>query len=82
MNPMLTPGAASWTELMTSDLDASVNFYRAVLGWKIEVAPMSAGPYGVGQVDGKYIAGMMNCPRKECLRIGAFILLCQTLHHL
>jgi len=28
------------------------------------VAPMSAGPYGVGQVDGKYIAGMMNLPEE------------------
>jgi len=53
MNPMQTPGAVSWTELMTSDLDGAVEFYRAVFGWQIDVAPMSAGPYGVGQVDAK-----------------------------
>jgi predicted enzyme related to lactoylglutathione lyase len=64
MNPMLTLGAASWTELMTTDLDAAIAFYKAVFGWKVEVAPMSAGPYGVGQVDGKYISGMMSLPQE------------------
>ncbi len=47
---------------MTSDLDGAVDFYKAVFGWDIEVAPMPQGPYGVGQVDGRYVSGLMGLP--------------------
>gem|GEM_PF-5338759 len=39
MNPMLTPGAASWTELMTSDLDASVNFFGPFWAGRLKWLP-------------------------------------------
>lgn len=36
------PGALSWNELATVDLDGSANFYRELFGWKI--APMEGMP--------------------------------------
>lgn len=65
MKPMQTTGAISWTELITSDLDGAVEFYQAVFGWKVDVTPMSTGPYAVGQVAGKYVSGMMNRPEES-----------------
>jgi uncharacterized protein len=39
------PGAMTWNELATADMDASASFYRELFGWKIE--PMEGGnmPY-------------------------------------
>lgn len=39
------PGALCWNELATPDLDASAEFYGALLGWSIEPLPDSPMPY-------------------------------------
>jgi uncharacterized protein len=39
------PGALSWNDLITPDLEASADFYRAVFGWRIEETPGSDGQY-------------------------------------
>ncbi len=39
------PGALSWNDLITPDLEASADFYRAVFGWTIEETPGSGGQY-------------------------------------
>jgi uncharacterized protein len=39
------PGALSWNELATPDLDASVDFYAKLFGWTIEPAPDTAQRY-------------------------------------
>ena len=49
------PGAFSWSELMTRDLDAGVAFYQAVFGWTEKNGPDS--PYKEFQVDGYTVAG-------------------------
>lgn len=65
MIPVKTNGAASWTELITSDVDGAIEFYKAVFGWQVEVMPMSTGPYAVGNVGGMPSAGMMNRPEED-----------------
>jgi predicted enzyme related to lactoylglutathione lyase len=39
------PGALSWNELASPDLDASAAFYRELFGWTIEPFPDSPTPY-------------------------------------
>lgn len=65
MIPVKTNGAASWTELITSDVDGAIEFYKAVFGWHVEVMPMPTGPYALGYVAGKPGAGMMNRPEED-----------------
>jgi len=62
MKPIQTPGAISWPELITSDLDAAVAFYKDVLDWDMQTMPMSSGMYAVGSVAGQPAAGMMKRP--------------------
>jgi predicted enzyme related to lactoylglutathione lyase len=57
------PGTWSWSELLTTDLDASKAFYGAVFGWTANsqgAGPM--GEYTEWQVDGRSVAGMMQKP--------------------
>lgn len=35
-NPMKTPGAFSWVELMTTDPEAAKKFYGSLFGWSFE----------------------------------------------
>ena len=47
------PGTISWTDLVTSDLDAAKGFYRALLGWEFEDMPVGDGAvYSMARVDG------------------------------
>jgi predicted enzyme related to lactoylglutathione lyase len=56
-----TPGAFSWTELMTGDPDAAATFYGKLFGWTFE--KMNAGmPYQVIKVDGTSVGGLMGKP--------------------
>jgi len=55
------PGAFCWSELLTSDIARSIEFYGAVFGW---TAKTNEGemPYTEFSVDGRAIAGMMTIP--------------------
>lgn len=39
-DPFATPGAASWLELMTTDVEAAKQFYAELFGWTLEDMPM------------------------------------------
>jgi predicted enzyme related to lactoylglutathione lyase len=57
------PGTWSWSELITTDVDASKTFYGAVFGWTGNT--MGAGPTGAyteWHVHGRAVAGMMQKP--------------------
>ena len=57
------PGTWSWSELLTTDLEASKAFYGAVFGWTANA--QGAGPMGEyteWQVGGRSVAGMMQKP--------------------
>ena len=56
------PGAFSWTELMTTDVDASKAFYGQVFGWSANTSGEGEGAYTEWQVSGRSIAGMMQKP--------------------
>jgi predicted enzyme related to lactoylglutathione lyase len=51
------PGAVSWNELQTDDLQAAANFYSAVLGITTETMPGDT-PYLTFKVDGRDVAGI------------------------
>ena len=65
MKPIQTPGAISWPELITSDLDGAVDFYKAVFDWEVQTMPMSTGMYAVGNVAGQPASGMMKRPEEH-----------------
>ena len=50
------PGAPSWVDLGTPDVEAAAAFYEAVLGWKFQSAGPDAGGYGMFTLDGKTVA--------------------------
>jgi predicted enzyme related to lactoylglutathione lyase len=52
------PGALTWNELTTRDVDGSTAFYGAVFGWTARANPMSGAPYVVWEQDGRTVAGM------------------------
>jgi hypothetical protein len=55
------PGTYCWSELITTDLEASKAFYGAVFGWGAEDQGPPGGPptYTEWQLGGKSIGGMM-----------------------
>ena len=57
-------GHISWTELMTSDLDAAWSFYEKVFGWaKMDAMEMpGAGTYQMFGVGERMLGGMMKAP--------------------
>jgi predicted enzyme related to lactoylglutathione lyase len=57
---LLKHGMISWSELMTSDLDAAKKFYGQLFGWELEPGPDMA--YTMVKSNGREIAGMMAIP--------------------
>jgi predicted enzyme related to lactoylglutathione lyase len=53
------PGALGWTELMTWEPRAEVDFYGKVLGWNRKPGGEPEDSYTEFQIDGRSIAGMM-----------------------
>jgi uncharacterized protein len=55
------PGTYCWSELITTDLDASKAFYAAVFGWGAEDQGPPGGPpaYTEWKLGGKSMGGMM-----------------------
>ncbi|HEX9998996.1 MAG TPA: VOC family protein [Actinoplanes sp.] len=52
------PGALTWNELNTRDLDGSVDFYGAVFGWGFRNSLMAGLPYVVAKVGETAVCGM------------------------
>ena len=61
MDAFQTPGAFSWSELMTTDPRAATEFYAQLFGWKIEAMNMTM-PYNVIKVGDAGIGGIMGIP--------------------
>ena len=55
------PGTYCWSELITTDLEASKAFYKAVFGWDAEDQGPPGGPpaYTEWKLDGRSVGGMM-----------------------
>ena len=52
------PGALTWNELTTRDVEGSKAFYGAVFGWTARESSMAGVPYVVWECNGETIAGM------------------------
>jgi hypothetical protein len=57
------PGALCWNELVSTDVDASLAFYRAVFGWSVSALPPD-GPlqYGEWRLGDRTVGGVMPKP--------------------
>ena len=53
------PGALSWNDLITPDVEASASFYRALFGWQIEPTPGADGQYWTITNDGRQNGGLL-----------------------
>jgi len=62
MDVFTTPGAFSWSELLTSDPARAAEFYGSLFGWKIEAMDMPGGTYRVAKLGETALAGLMACP--------------------
>ncbi|MCU0765728.1 MAG: VOC family protein [Burkholderiaceae bacterium] len=62
MDAFQTPGAFSWNELMTSDPEAALAFYTALLGWTTKKMAMPDGAYHVLNVGDTAVGGVMALP--------------------
>jgi hypothetical protein len=62
MDAYRTQGAFSWNELMTSDPEAALAFYTALLGWNTQKMPMPGGDYHVVRVGETSVGGVMAMP--------------------
>ena len=52
------PGALTWNELTTRDVEGSAAFYGSVFGWAARETSMGGMAYIVWELDGRPIAGM------------------------
>jgi predicted enzyme related to lactoylglutathione lyase len=56
------PGTWSWSELITTDVEQSKDFYGAVFGWGAETHGEGPGSYTEWKVGGRSVGGMMPKP--------------------
>ena len=52
------PGALTWNELNTGDVEGSAIFYASVFGWTFRESSMDGRPYVVADLHGTAIAGI------------------------
>jgi predicted enzyme related to lactoylglutathione lyase len=52
------PGALTWNELVTRDVEGSITFYGAVFGWQARTTSVSGAPYVALEHHGRTIAGL------------------------
>ena len=57
-----TPGAFSWTELMTPEPKKATEFYGGLFGWQFDVMNMGQGDYHVVKTGGTAVGGIMGIP--------------------
>src|SRR5690606_5254524 len=56
------PGALSWNDLLTPDVEASSAFYRELFGWRIDEVPGSGGRFPSIANGGRPNGGIMPMP--------------------
>jgi predicted enzyme related to lactoylglutathione lyase len=52
------PGAVTWNELVTRDVEGSAAFYREIFGWTARASSVGGAPYVVFERDGATVAGL------------------------
>ncbi|MEW6765760.1 MAG: VOC family protein [Pseudomonadota bacterium] len=61
-DPFKQHGAFSWTELMTTDVEAATQFYSRLFGWETEEMSMPDMTYTVVKAGGNGVGGIMPMP--------------------
>src|SRR4051794_12730752 len=56
------PGAFTWTELATTDVERAKEFYAAIYGWEFQTSGEGAQAYTEIKANGRSVAGMMAKP--------------------
>jgi uncharacterized protein len=62
MDVYKTHGAFSWSELMTTDVEAAKSFYSQLFGWSARDMEMPNGNYTTVQVGEASVGGIMRIP--------------------
>jgi hypothetical protein len=63
MDAFTTPGAVSWSELITTDPAAAARFYGDLFGWTIQDTDMGGPePYRTAEIGGQAVGGIMAMP--------------------
>ena len=62
MDVYKTPGAFSWSELMTTDPAGAAAFYGQLFGWKSKDMDMGTGAYHVQSIGDSMVGGIMGMP--------------------
>ena len=57
LSTTFTPGAPTWIDLGTTDLDATTAFYTGLFGWTTSSAGPDTGGYGFFEQDSRVVAG-------------------------
>jgi predicted enzyme related to lactoylglutathione lyase len=58
-------GTFCWDELMTSDPQAALSFYKAIYGWTTSTMELPNGPYHVLYAGAAMVGGIMKAPMPE-----------------
>ncbi|MEM9434717.1 MAG: VOC family protein [Pseudomonadota bacterium] len=53
-------GTVHWNELMTRDLEKTLDYYKTVCGWTIETVDMGEGDYHIARKGEEMTAGIMD----------------------
>ena len=62
MEVFTTPGAFSWSDLMTTDPKDATEFYCSLFGWKVDTMAMPEGDYHVLKVGDTAVGGISGMP--------------------
>lgn len=62
--PFVT-GSPNWTDLTTPDVEGASAFYTSLFGWDHRTAGPGTGGYGIFELDGRSVAGVMPAPSDE-----------------
>ncbi len=63
MDVFKTPGAFSWSELVTPDPARAAEFYGQLFGWNVKAPDEAMGGYRVVQLADASVAGIMAMPK-------------------
>ncbi|MDP1899650.1 MAG: VOC family protein [Rubrivivax sp.] len=63
MDVFKTPGAFSWSELVTTDPASAAEFYAKLFGWNVKAPDEAMGGYRVVNVADTAVAGIMAIPK-------------------
>ncbi|MEU8708911.1 VOC family protein [Streptomyces sp. NPDC048565] len=65
LDPSFVTGAPNWIDLGTPDVDAATTFYNGLFGWDLVPGGPETGGYGMYQLRGRTVAGVMTVPEEQ-----------------